>query len=269
MSGEDSQQLLDASNAEFWNELCGTHLARQVGVEDSSAESLARFDRAYWDLYPYLAGYLPWHSGERLLEIGLGYGTVGQYLAERGVDYYGLDISAGPVGMMAHRLQLLGVGDVDGRVKQGSALAIPHPDAAFDVVVSIGCIHHTGNIALGIAEIGRVLRPGGQAMVMLYNAHSYRNMVTMPARMLRHGVLRDPAKRAQFERATYDANVEGSEAPATAFTSVAEARRLFEGWSEVRVRRENCGGAPLIGRRMLLPILGRMAGLDLYITATK
>ncbi len=269
MSGEAPQQLLDVSNAEFWNELCGTHLARQVGVEDNSAESLARFDRAYWDLYPYLAGYLPWNSGERTLEIGLGYGTVGQFLAERGLDYHGLDISPGPVGMMAHRLQLIGVEDAAGRVNEGSALAIPHPDASFDVVVSIGCIHHTGNVALGISEIRRVLRPGGQAMVMLYNRHSYRNMVTMPARMLRHGALHNRAKREQFERATYDANTEGTEAPATVFTSVAQARRLFSGWSDVRVRRENCGGAPLIGRNALLPILGRIAGLDLYISATK
>ena len=70
-------------------------------MQDASAESLARFDRAYLDIYPYLERYLPWHSGERLLEIGLGYGTVGQLLAQRGTDYHGLDISPGPVAMMS------------------------------------------------------------------------------------------------------------------------------------------------------------------------
>ena len=105
MTGERGQAQLDDANADFWSELCGTHLARTVGVEDASAESLARFDRAYLDIYPYLERYLPWRSRERLLEIGLGYGTVGQLLAQRGLDYHGLDISPGPVGMMVHRLE--------------------------------------------------------------------------------------------------------------------------------------------------------------------
>src|SRR5690242_4835120 len=103
-----SQSDIDATNAEFWTELCGSGLARAIGVEDASAESLARFDRAYLDLYPYLERYLPWRSGERLLEIGLGYGTVGGLLVGRGLDYRGLDISPGPVAMMEHRIGLLG-----------------------------------------------------------------------------------------------------------------------------------------------------------------
>ena len=107
MTTEPEQKQLDEANAEFWSELCGSHLAREVGVEDASAESLARFDRAYFDMYPYLQRYLPWMSGERLLEIGLGYGTVGQLLAERGLDYHGLDISPGPVAMMRSRLEML------------------------------------------------------------------------------------------------------------------------------------------------------------------
>ena len=84
-----SQSDVDASNAEFWSELCGSGLARAIGVNDASAKSLARFDRAYMDLYPYLERYLPWQNGERILEIGLGYGTVGGLLVGRGLDYHG------------------------------------------------------------------------------------------------------------------------------------------------------------------------------------
>ena len=49
----------DARNAAFWDELCGSALARQVGVEDASADSLARFDAAYMASYPYLDSYVP------------------------------------------------------------------------------------------------------------------------------------------------------------------------------------------------------------------
>jgi ubiquinone/menaquinone biosynthesis C-methylase UbiE len=271
------QQHVDAANAEFWAELCGTRLARAIGVVGASADGLVRFDRAYWGMYPYLAGYLPWHSGERVLEIGLGYGTVGQLLAERGLIYHGLDISPGPVAMMVHRLEMLGVHDAPSRVTQGSALAIPHPDESFDAVVSIGCLHHTGDLARGIAEVYRVLRAGGEAMVMVYNRHSYRRALMLPVKMLRRGVWRDPERRAEFVRAAYDSNTDGSAAPSTEFTSAAEIRRMFAGFTQIKVRRENCddfilsvpGRTLVIPRAVFLNNLGRIAGSDLYVTARK
>lgn len=274
---EPEQKQLDEANAEFWSELCGSHLAREVGVEDASRESLARFDRAYFDMYPYLQRYLPWRSGERLLEIGLGYGTVGQLLASRGLDYHGLDISPGPVAMMRSRLEMLEVDDASARATVGSALEIPHPDASFDVVVSIGCLHHTGDLAAAIREVGRVVRPGGQAMVMVYNSHSYRQLVMLPVMTLRRGLWPDQRRRAEFVRASYDASADGTAAPATEFTSPGEARRMFAGFSNVRVRRENFDDFGLrIGKRTLvipravfLNSLARIAGTDLYVTATK
>jgi SAM-dependent methyltransferase len=277
MTSEQGQQRVDTANADFWSELCGSHLAREIGVEDASAASLARFDQAYFDLYPYLGRYLPWRSGERVLEIGLGYGTVGQALAERGLDYHGLDISPGPVAMMVHRLALLGQADGLTRIKQGSALAIPHPDESFDALVSIGCLHHTGDLGAAVDEVRRVLRPGGQALVMVYNSHSYRRAVMLPVQTLRGGVWRDSARRAEFMRAAYDSNTEGTAAPATEFTSVAGIRRLFAGYSAVKVRRENFDDFVLhigarsarIPRKAFLNNLARVAGSDLYVTARK
>ena len=71
-------------------------------------------------------------KGEKVLEIGLGYGTLSQYLAECGAIYSGLDIAADPVGMVNHRLALL---DTEGGAQVGSALDIPHTDDSFDFVV--------------------------------------------------------------------------------------------------------------------------------------
>jgi SAM-dependent methyltransferase len=277
MTLEHGQAQLDHANADFWSELCGSHLARSIGVQDASADSLARFDRAYLDIYPYLERYLPWRSGERVLEIGLGYGTVGRLLAGRGLDYHGLDISPGPVAMMAHRLEMLGIENASERVTEGSALSIPHPDESFDVVVSIGCLHHTGDLAAAIREVRRVLRPGGEAVVMVYNRHSFRRVVVLPAMVIKRRLWRDRHRREEFVRAAYDANAEGSAAPATEFSSGADVRRMFAGFSSVRIRRENfddlvlsAGGRTLaIPRRALLSNLARIAGSDLYVTARK
>src|SRR6185295_2793660 len=110
-------------------------------------------------------------AGRRVLEVGLGYGTLGQKIVEAGAIYTGLDIAAGPVRMMQHRLSLQ---DLPGSVQQGSVLACPFPDESFDCVVSIGCFHHTGNARRALDETWRVLRPGGQAHLMVYNQFSLR-----------------------------------------------------------------------------------------------
>jgi SAM-dependent methyltransferase len=162
-------------------------------------------------------------------------------------------------------------------VKQGSALSIPHPDESFDVVVSIGCLHHTGDLAGAIREVGRVLRPGGEAMVMVYNRHSFRRVVMLRAMELRRGLWRDRNRRDEFERAAYDANAEGSAAPATEFSSAGEVRRMFAGFESVRVRRENfddfmvhlLGKTVVVPRRLILGNVARIAGSDLYVTARK
>lgn len=266
-----TQTDVDARNASFWDELCGTTLAKQLGVTDDSPESLARFDRYYLDLYPYLEGYLPENdgAGARLLEIGLGYGTVSRILASRGYDYNGLDIAPGPVGMVRHRLGLLGVDGAEDRVGVGSILDAPHPDASFDHVVAIGCLHHTGDLAGAVAEVRRILRPGGRATVMVYNRNSFRRMKMAAAAAPGKLIGRRPGDDEEM-RGAYDRNTGGEAAPATEYTSVRGARRLFAEFSDVRVRKENFDD---LGRRLprnrLLGWPARLAGLDLYVTATK
>src|SRR5262249_23172725 len=133
------------------------------------------FDEVYFEYYPYLTRYLPNDfQGRQVLEIGLGFGTLGQAIATRGAEYHGVDISPGPVAMMRKRLQWLALPD-DPRV-QRPALSLPYSVATFDSVYSIGCLHHTGDLPKSIDEVHRVLRPGGRAVVMLYNRRSFRRM---------------------------------------------------------------------------------------------
>jgi ubiquinone/menaquinone biosynthesis C-methylase UbiE len=262
-----AQQKVDARNAAFWDELCGTSLAQTIGVTDRSPESLRRFDDAYMDLYPYLPGQLraPRRPGEPLLEIGLGYGTVSQRLAEAGFGYHGLDIAAGPVEMVRQRLRMLDVAGAERRVVQGSALEIPHPDATFGHVVSIGCLHHTGDLPKAVAEVHRVLAPGGTAMVMLYNRHSLRQLVLRWQAVARRGRLAE-----EQVRAAYDANSGGEAAPATVFVTARQVREeLFAPFAEVRVERHNFDPMLWLSRERALPTVARVLGLDLYIHARK
>lgn len=274
---------IDSKNAEFWNELCGTSLARSLGISDASPDSLRRFDDEYLRFYPYLGRYVfPENlAGKRVLEIGLGYGTLGQLLASRGCRYHGLDIAKNPVAMMRYRLALSGLEGVQ-RVHVGSALEIPYKDGVFDYVYSIGCLHHTGDLEKSITEVHRVLRDGGKAVVMLYHRHSFRRLVHLPALRLRNFLLRPfqsrngaPDDPSSWVRAFYDKNAKGEAAPHTDYVSRAEARALFRRFRVVRIDNRNCDplvlprGIVVVPRELLLNNLGRVAGVDLYITACK
>jgi SAM-dependent methyltransferase len=272
----ESQRTIDAQNQEFWDELCGSGLARSLGIAQITPESVAQFDAAYLGYYPYLVRYLDDLpvEGRDVLEIGLGFGTVGQVLAERGARYRGVDIAAGPVAMMQDRLRWLGQPD-DGPAVEASALALPWEDEAFDVVVSIGCLHHTGDLSGAIGQVHRVLRPGGLAFVMLYNAHSFRQLTRVPRERLR--AFRSGRGGAEQVRAMYDVNTAGAAAPHTDFVSRRQVRRLFGAFSQVSIDAQNFDRVTLqlgprrlaIPRERLLGNVARVLGLDLYIHARK
>ncbi|MBM3667238.1 MAG: class I SAM-dependent methyltransferase [Actinobacteria bacterium] len=262
------QDQIDGENAFFWDELCGSKFALELGITDRSADSLGRFDEAYFRFYPYLLSYLP-ESVARgsVLEIGLGYGSLSQALASRSPSYFGLDIAPGPVAIVRERLERLGIVDADRRVVQGSALEIPHPDAAFDCVVSIGCLHHTGDLPGAVGEVRRVLKPGGTAVVMLYNRYS-----------LRRAILTVAHARAMFSRKTtverevrrvYDRTLAGEPAPVVEFVGMRQARRLFSDFTSLSVRRENFDDLKLLSRSRFLGAPARLLGVDLYVTVVR
>jgi SAM-dependent methyltransferase len=259
------QSSLDVKNAAFWDELCGTSMARSLGITDASPESLRRFDQEYLRHYPYLEQYLdhPLDSAD-VLEIGLGYGTLSSQLMARGASYHGLDIADGPVEMVRHRWRLAGGTDAEERIVRGSVLELPFPSERFDYVFTIGCLHHTGNLPLAVHQVHRVLKPGGLAVVMLYNLHSYRQLVKvrLPELLQRH-------RSRQHVAALYDTNADGATAPHTDYVSADQVRRLFGGFSSLHIDRRNFDNLRYVRRERLLGTVDRLLGLDLYITARR
>jgi ubiquinone/menaquinone biosynthesis C-methylase UbiE len=307
---DEVQQRLDEANARFWDELCGTRLAQDIGITDRSSASLHKFDDAYFRMYPYL---LPTvrpdeMAGKAVLEIGLGYGSLSQKLAEAGAHYTGMDIAEGPVRMVNDRLRMAGL---PGKAVRGNALAMPFPDASLDYLVSIGCFHHTGNVQKCLDETYRVLRPGGACVVMLYNKFSFRQWRRRPLATLRERFRDrfggDRRLDAAALRGEYDAHVDGTAAPEVTLHSVRELRRRFGRFCQVQVEKQNCdrlflshdiaisfremrgrlaalywanmdkrNRKPMVSlrdicipRKRLLGTLGRWLGLDLYVRAVK
>ena len=78
--GDADRRSWTERNREFWDELCGSWLARQLGLVGRDRETLDAFDRAYFAFYPYLLGYLDRFqlAGTRVLEVGLGTRNAGR-----------------------------------------------------------------------------------------------------------------------------------------------------------------------------------------------
>jgi 2-polyprenyl-3-methyl-5-hydroxy-6-metoxy-1,4-benzoquinol methylase len=273
-----SQERISEENEKFWDELCGSNLANSLGIEDSSENSLKKFDDWYFSFYPYLQNYIRFDelAGRDVLEVGLGYGTVSQKLAESGVNYTGIDIAAGPVAMVNHRLRQRGLG---GEALRMSILSPLFEAESFDKIIAIGCLHHTGNLQLALDQCWKLLRPDGQLVFMVYNAYSYRRFYMNPLATLKHilkewaghrGVVGTSSKR---ERAAYDASCEGNAAPHTDWISVRSLTALCRKFSNITIKLENIDrefALFLISRKVLLGTpIPKHVGLDLYAVAQK
>lgn len=272
------QAEVSVLNSNFWNELCGTALAKYLGITDSSKESLKRFDDWYFDYYPYLIDHIPFEltKGKDVLEIGLGYGTVSQRLALEASSYIGLDIAAGPVDMVNHRLKQAGA---SGGAVQGSILDQAFADESFDYIVAIGCLHHTGNLQLAIDNCLKLLRPGGRLIFMVYYAYSYRRFRMAPLVSLKNlfkevvGYRGVVGQSNESERASYDAGSDGAAAPHTDWISIRSLEYYCRNFSAFTAKLENINQeSPFFFRtreQLLLTKWPSVMGLDLYATAVK
>ena len=105
-------------------------------------------------------------AAPEVLEIGTGPGDMAIRLAGLvpGLRLTGLDLDQAMVALAARKAAVAGV---SGRVRfvAGDVAALPFTDGSFDLVVSSFSVHHWRDAAAGFAEIRRVLRPGGRAIV--------------------------------------------------------------------------------------------------------
>jgi SAM-dependent methyltransferase len=118
----------------------------------------------------------PRWMGCDVLEAGCGIGTDGVRFAACGARYTGLDFSPTALDLARRRFELDGL---PGRFVHGSVTALPFEDESFDLVFSHGVIHHVDDTEDAVREFHRVLKPGGTALVMVYNRGSFNYHVTI------------------------------------------------------------------------------------------
>ncbi|HYR34405.1 MAG TPA: class I SAM-dependent methyltransferase [Burkholderiales bacterium] len=251
---EDAAELQKRVQA-YWN-------AKPCDSEFSSREKLSReffleVERERYRLQSHIAGIIDaidWR-GKRVLEIGTGVGTDARRIIGRGGRYTGINVDAGSTLATSVALTTFGL---PGGARQMDATALQFPDASFDIVYTFGVLHHIPEVDGAVAQIRRVLKPGGELVAMLYNRTSINYAVEikyarklgaralavpgvlplaaalgLPAQKL--GRHRELARRAgrMSEQEWLNRNTDGPDNPYSQVYDEGEAARLFVGF-EVR-----------------------------------
>ncbi|MGA7991943.1 MAG: methyltransferase domain-containing protein [Thermoanaerobaculia bacterium] len=100
---------------------------------------------------------------DRVLDVACGPGIVAQALVGVAREIVGVDTT--PEMVALSRARLLKAGAVSASFHEGTAEALPFPDRSFDAVVTRLSLHHLVHVPEALAEMRRVLRPGGRLVV--------------------------------------------------------------------------------------------------------
>jgi SAM-dependent methyltransferase len=165
----------------FWQQHpVGAHFVR---AEVGTADYFAEYDAFRYGVEPHIPGELVRIDvdGRRVLEIGCGHGAEAELLMRRGACYVGIDLTDVGCTQLRLRAQARALRPAGTAVMNGEALGFA--DESFDVVFSHGVIHHSPRIRHIVAEVHRVLRPGGLFVGMVYHRNSLNYQLSI--RLLR------------------------------------------------------------------------------------
>jgi ubiquinone/menaquinone biosynthesis C-methylase UbiE len=208
------------------------------------------------------------HAGKQLLEVGGGIGTDLSQFATHGAITTDVDLSSGHLELAKENFERRGL---TGRFIHQDAETLPFDDNTFDVVYSNGVIHHTPNTANVVAEMRRVLKPGGKAIVMVYaenSLHYWRNLVWAIG-------IKEAALWRQSMGEIMSRSVERSDnaaaRPLVKVYTPARLRNLFAAFTDIEIvqRQMVAEEKPRLLTRVPLPLMGKMMGWNLVIKARK
>jgi ArsR family transcriptional regulator len=153
------------------------------------ARSLARRRQQSEAYFNFIAGklgknYCPGRSWESIghlalrltpaitiADLGAGEGLISQLLARRAARVWCIDNSPRMVEVGTEFAAKNGLANLT--YKLGDIEAVPLPDASVDLAILSQALHHAQHPQKAVAEAHRILRPGGQILILDLKAHSF------------------------------------------------------------------------------------------------
>jgi SAM-dependent methyltransferase len=161
----------DRAMQDLWDESFRDQIA-SAAYNTAPVEGLVRFVSHYLRArYPDTAS----QQGLRFLEVGSGAGPNLVWLAEKGIEANGVDISPSAVDLCRQVFERRGISNRLGRLEHGSATSLPFEDNSLDGVLESCVFQHLNKMDREKAhtEVVRVLKPGGVFVGhMISNQHS-------------------------------------------------------------------------------------------------
>jgi len=201
-------------------------------------------------------------AGKRVADFGCGNGYVLSRYALARADVFGLDLTPKAIELSEARFSQAGL---TGHFSVGNLEELPFTDNFFDCVCCMGVLHHTPDPAKALREFLRVLKPGGQLILMVYHRHSA--LYQFKFRLL--------SRLQGKSRQTLVNEVDGPGNPKGDVYSRAELSRALREFENIQLFADLLQGwmlLPKLGRFLpdwLLKPFARRWGWFLYATAKK
>jgi len=214
---------LKARVRDHWDrEPCGTRSL----VSDDPSERLREAEEYRYETEPHIPAFARFSesAGLHVLEIGVGAGTDFVQWVRNGASVVGVDISPSSLAEARSRVEAEGLSG--GELMVADAEQLDFADETFDVVYSYGVLHHLPDTPGAIREVHRVLKPGGEARMMIYHLPSWTGLLLWAiygAAKLRPWLT---PRQAIFDHL---------ESPGTKAYTLAEARRLLTDFADVEL----------------------------------
>lgn len=169
-----NQQTLTSKIAAYWDErihdlAITTHPVGTPGF-------FQQLDEYRYDKLNYLPRRVDFSSfkGKKLLEVGCGAGVDLVRFARGGAIVTGIDLSTTALELARQNMEQ---NELTADLMKMDGECMEFEDHLFDVVYAHGVLQYTGDTQKMITEIHRVLKPGGQAIMMVYNRISWLNLM--------------------------------------------------------------------------------------------
>ena len=169
---------------DFWNAASCGEEAYAIGPDEVTR--LETQVQARYRLEPYIRPFARFEDArdKDVLQIGVGMGADHlEWARACPRSLAGVDLTERAIRFTQARFAAAGLVS---KLQVADGEKLPFDDATFDLVYSWGVLHHSPDTAKAFREVGRVLRPGGVARIMIYHRWSLTGLMLWA----RYGLLR-------------------------------------------------------------------------------